>query len=340
MSWTCFFRLRLLGYLFISGTAFVAGCNSFDHLTKVPPVGEPGPKAIECGACHVQQYQEWQATAHARSYTNAAFKDAAGNPPEEECLQCHSPLSVHGQEVQARSFNREEGVVCISCHLVDGTMHGPHPSTALVSPHPIVEDPITYASPDFCAPCHGETHEQWQKATASQPRPTCQECHQTGVRRTASQGTNLLSNILVSFEKTLPSHSHDIRLEKMASFPEMVEVTMMIISSAPAQSILEITVLNNLPHDLPTGTYGSKEIRLLLVADKEGRSVNGQGIVLSNAAQALASGAKKTIEISIPRAYRARPLNLHLVRISPNDPVRKPLILASFPIPSAQEAKP
>ncbi|MGD9949293.1 MAG: multiheme c-type cytochrome [Desulfobulbus sp.] len=334
-------RCNVVRFLFFSGAAFIAGCTSFDHLTKAPTAGESGPRASECASCHVQQYREWQVTAHAKASTNTAFQEAAGNPPAEECLQCHSTLSSQDTVLHARSFNREEGVTCVSCHLVDGKMHGPHPSTALVSPHPIIEDKVTYTVPTFCAPCHGETHEQWQKATANQPRPTCQECHQSVVQRTASQGTNLFSDLLVAFEKTLPSQSHDIRLEKMAFFPEIVELTFSPTFSGSAQNILKVTVHNNLPHDLPTGTYGSKEIRLLLVADREeDRSLNGQGLMLANAAQTMVPCAQKNIEISIPKAYRARPLHLQLVRTSPDDPVRKPIILASFPVPSAQEAKP
>jgi len=333
-------RRNVLRSLIFSGAVLVAGCASFDHLTKVPPAGEPGPKASECGSCHGQQYREWRQTAHARATTNAAFKDAAGEPPEEECLQCHGTLSAHDEVLQARSFNLEEGVTCISCHLVDGKMHGPHPSTALVSPHPIAEDRQMFTSPTFCAPCHGETYTQWGKAGADRVRRSCQECHQGAVERTASQGTNLFTDVLVAFEQALPSRNHDIRLEKMALFPEMVSVTLTPKSTGSAQRILEIKVVNNLPHDLPTGTYGAKEIRLLLVPDKEERPLHGQGVVLGNAADALTSGAKKDIELPIPKAYIKRPLHLQIVRTNPDDPERKPIILVSFPVPSFQEAKP
>ena len=327
-------------YLIFLGAAGIAGCSSFDHLTRLPAVGEPGPKASECGACHVEQYQEWQLTAHAAASTNAAFQADAGNPPEEECLQCHGPLSSQGKVLQARSFAREEGVSCVSCHLVDGKMLGPHPSTALVSPHPIGGDRAAYGESSFCTPCHVETHEQWQKATVDPTKPTCQQCHLAKVSRTASQGTNFFSDFLVSFEKKLPSRSHDIRLEKMVISKEMFAVTMALKSSDPVHPLLEITLHNNLPHDLPTGTYGTKEIRLQLVAEKGDAPLIGLGMVLGTASQALASGQRKTIELAIPSAYRATPLHLQLIRTSPNDPGRQPIILASFPLPSAQEVRP
>ncbi len=338
----CLARRHVLRSLILSGAALVvaAGCTSFDHLTKVPAAGEPGPKASECGSCHGQQYREWQQSTHAKASTNAAFMEAAGDPPEEECLQCHATLSVHDKPLHVRSFNRDEGVTCISCHLVDGAMHGPHPSTALVSPHPITEDSNIFASSALCAPCHGETYGQWQKANTAPAWPTCQECHQGAVERTATQGTNLFSDLLVAFEQSLPSRSHDIRLENMASFPEVVSMTLTLRSPVSASRILEVKLTNNLPHDLPTGTYGAKEIRLQLVPDREERPLNGQGVVLASAADALASGAMRKMELPVPANSNDRPLHLQLVRTSPDAPNKKPIILASIPVPSFQEAKP
>ena len=167
----------------------LSGCSSFDRLTHIPSPGEPGPSAQQCRHCHQQQYFEWHGTAHANASTNRVFLEAAGAPPEEECLHCHSPLRSQNLVLQPRLFHPEEGVNCVSCHLVAGAMHGPHPSTALISPHPIVEDSAFTAS-SFCGPCHEETYTQWQEAVAEMPRPTCQSCHQLALRRTASQGTN------------------------------------------------------------------------------------------------------------------------------------------------------
>lgn len=110
----------------LSGIFFLAGCTSFSHLTRIDPEGQNGPQASQCSACHVQQYQEWKGTAHARAFTSRSFQENAGSPAEEECLRCHAPLGVPAGKAEARSFHRQEGVSCISCHLSQGKMHGPH----------------------------------------------------------------------------------------------------------------------------------------------------------------------------------------------------------------------
>lgn len=341
MSWPCFSTIRLLGCLLLSGTALFAGCTSFDHLTRIPATGETRPKDSECGGCHGAQYREWQETVHAKAFTSPTFQEAAGNPPEAECLQCHAPLGMRDGQMASRPFNREEGITCVSCHLVDGAMHGPHASTALVSPHPIKEDHAAYTSPSVCAPCHGETHEQWQKATAGHSAPTCQECHQASVQRTVSQGTNLFSNILVAFEKKETTRSHDINLEKMAQFSGGITLTISPQSLGSTPPILEVTVRNNLPHDLPTGTYGDKEIRLVPVIDKGERRLVERALVIGNAHHALAAGEEKKVQISLADAdRRSGPLRLDVERHSESHPDRNPIILASAPIPSASEAQP
>lgn len=324
---------RLLNWLFLLGAALFAGCTSFDHLTQVPATGTIGPKASECGSCHGQQHREWQATVHAKAFASPTFQEAAGNPPEAECLQCHSPLGMREGQLVSRTFNREEGITCVSCHLVDGAMHGPHGSSALVSPHPIKED-TSFTSPSFCAPCHGETHAQWQKATTQHPAPTCQECHQASIQRTATQGTNVFSDLLVAFEKKETTRSHDINLERMAQVPGGVTVTAAPASGAKPAALM-VTVRNNLPHNLPTGTFGSKTIRLVPVIGDEKR----QGVEIASAQHALASGESKQVQISLPDAdLRSGRLRFTLERQSESHPDRNPVVLTSTALPSAPEA--
>lgn len=336
MQWHRVPAARLLKWLFLLCAALFAGCTSFDHLTQVPDTGMIGPKASECGSCHVQQYQEWQATVHAKAFTSPTFQEAVGNPPEAECLQCHSPLGMRGGQLVSRTFNQEEGITCVSCHLVDGAMHGPHGSSALVSPHPIKEDRTAYTSPSLCAPCHGETHEQWQKVTAQHPAPTCQGCHQASIQRTATQGTNVFSSLLVAFEKKETTRSHDINLERMVRSPGGVTVT---VAPAPGvkPSALVVTVRNNLPHNLPTGTFGSKTIRLVAVIGDEKR----QSVEIASAQHALAPGESKQVQISFTDAdLRSGRIRFNLERQSESHPDRNPIILTSTSITSAPEAHP
>jgi len=329
---------KFLIFLLFLGCGLFAGCTSFDHLTKVPAAGESGPKAKECGACHVEQYREWQTSVHAKSAASATFLEAAGNPPEQECLPCHSPLGMRDNQMVSRTFNQDEGITCVSCHLIDGKMHGPHGSTALASPHPIQEDRAAFAGPALCAGCHGETFAQWQKAAAQRQTPTCQECHLAAVQRTATQGTNLFSNMLVAFEKKVPTRSHDVNLEHMAPVPGGVSLTIAPHAQGADTIVLEATVRNSLPHNLPTGTYGDKELRLVPVAEKGGRRLTERSVVIGNGSHALAAGETKKALVTLTAAdLQSGPIRLDLERESASHAERNPIVLASSPIHSTQK---
>lgn len=322
-------------------SGLLASCTTFDHLTQLPSTGDAGPKAMECGGCHGEQFREWQGSVHAKSFLSPTFQEAAGKPPESECLQCHSPLGKQGEAMASRSFHQDEGVTCVSCHLVDGAMHGPHGSTALVAPHPIKEDQATYTSPAICANCHGETVAQWQKATARQPAPSCQQCHQAPVERTVTQGTNLFSNMLVAFEKKMQSRSHDINLEHMVPRPDAISLTIAPPTRHSDELCWEVTIRNNLPHDLPTGTYGDKEVRLMPVASQDNRRLSERSVLLGKASQALASGESKKLQLRVSTTELASgPLRLDVERQSASHAERNPIVLASFPLPSTDKVLP
>jgi hypothetical protein len=325
--------------VFLCGMLFMTSCAPFGHLTRISPEGHEGPQASQCGACHVEQYQEWQGSAHAGAFTSKSFQEAAGSPTEGECLKCHTPLGAPEKKTEARSFHQEEGVTCISCHLRQGKMVGPHATSALFTPHPVQEDGQLYRSPDQCTTCHEETRAQWQKATAGQQSKNCQECHMPAVQRRATQGTNLFSNILVSFEDKVQTRSHSTTLENMPNFPGAVTITTMALSQGQDAPALTITIHNNLPHDLPTGTFGAKEIQLSLVFLHKGVPVAEKRMVVSDEKSPLAANDSKRLVLPLsPAATRADTLRLNLERHSDSHTGRPPIILSSKIIDSVSEA--
>ncbi|MDD3815733.1 MAG: multiheme c-type cytochrome [Desulfocapsaceae bacterium] len=316
----------------------MAGCTSFSHLTRITPDGHDGPQAIHCGACHIQQYQEWQGTAHARAFSSKSFQEATDTPEEDGCLRCHSPLGIHKGEAKARSFHRDEGINCISCHLSQGKMHGPHKSSALFSPHPIEQDPF-YLTPALCATCHEETYSQWKKVSAGQKIRSCQQCHQCSKQCCVTQGTNLFSNVLVSFEKKVQACNHTITLDMMANFPNGVNITALALNKGKEAPTLSINIHNNLPHDLPTGTFGKKEIQLSLLFMKGDLQVTEKKLLVSDERKALTAGESKKIIFPLtPEESRADTLRLQLERYSTNDPERPPIVLSSKIIAAIHEA--
>jgi hypothetical protein len=323
---------------------FLTGCSPFSHLTRISPQGIEGPRiegpqASQCGACHVAQYREWQDTAHARAFIGRAFQEAAGSPAEEECLQCHSPLDIRAAKLQVRAFHQEEGVTCISCHLTQGKMHGPHAASALFTPHPVQEDAQFYQSPSLCATCHEETYAQWQKAASEQQTRSCQECHMPAIQRRATQGTNAFSNFLVSFEDEIPTRSHAITLDAMANVPGAVTITALALKTGPDAPALTVTIGNNLPHNLPTGTFGEKEIRLTLSFEKEGPEKETIQIPVSDAGHPLAPTESKKLVIPLnPASMTADTLCLDLARHSISPDHRPPVTLSSIVLDSIAEA--
>ena len=325
--------------VFLFGMLFMTSCVPFGHLTRISPEGHEGPQVSQCGTCHVEQYQEWQGSAHAGAFTSKTFQEAAGSPAGEECLQCHTPLGIQEKKTEARSFHQEEGVTCVSCHLSRGKMVGPHATSALFAPHPVQVDSQLYRSPDLCATCHEETQAQWQKATAGQQSKNCQECHMPAVQRRATEGTNPFSNILVSFEDKIQTRSHSTTLENMANSPDAVTITTMAQSHGQDAPALTITIHNNLPHNLPTGTFGAKDIQLALVFLQKGVQIAEKRVVVSDEKQPLAPGDSKRLILPLSSAAaHADTLRLNLERHSDSHTGRPPIILSSKIIDSVSES--
>lgn len=102
---------------------------------------------------------------------------------------------------------------------------------------------------------------------------------------------------------------------------------------------LEIAVLNNLPHNLPTGTYGAKEMQLLLIFAKHGSPVAEKRLLVSNEQQPLAAGETKKILIPLLAAdFLSDSLRLDLERHSESHAERPPVILYSTTVAPFSEA--
>ena len=320
----------------LAGLAVLPGCGSFQHLTELPPDNASGPRASECGECHRAQFSQWSLSAHARAYSSAGFQAMADG--DSECLACHAPLGIRNGETRARAFNLAEGVTCISCHLSDGAMHGPHRSSALLQPHPVKAEDASYLSTDFCAVCHGETRDEYPAPDQASASPACLECHARALRHTASQGSNLFSNFLVSFEDEVETRSHEITLEAMADSPDRFQLRPRVQAEGQATRV-EVRLTNRLPHNLPTGTHGAKTIRLDLRLMRGGVAVADRTLPVADEDHALAPGGEKTLAAVLPVPLaRADGLEIRLVRRGDADSGRRPVIIARWSVPLPDRA--
>ncbi len=240
---------------------FLASCT-FSHLTTVQSDDPTAPDAAECGSCHQDQYREWMESAHARAYTSAPYKIQTDDYQAEECLVCHIPGQVLGGIGEVRNSNRSEGINCISCHLYDNSMQGPHESGALFSPHSVSRnlqlDSREAASARFCGECHLESYRQWDEQYGGKGKdsPSCLQCHARPVSRRHTRGSNFFTDILVSFEPVHEVRSHALIL----SDPEAVESRLQLNLAEGSTDEMTFRLKNSLPHDLPTGEYGDKDL--------------------------------------------------------------------------------
>lgn len=268
------------------------GCAPFAHLTTSAEDETKGPTAADCGSCHILQFQEWSASAHAQASTHPAFQEAMATGADDDCLGCHAPLAIRRGDGEARAFHREEGVTCVSCHLSQGTMHGPHPSSALIHPHPVQGGDAFYLGIDICATCHAETAAEYRAATPGQEAPPCLSCHAAPRRRTASQGSGFFSKALVAFEDEVVTRSHAIALNAMAPGTDLPGLAL----AGPEQpGRVAIDITNTLPHNLPTGTFGAKRIELVVRFLLAGQEVAVERRAVSADQDALAPGATKRL---------------------------------------------
>ena len=271
----------------------VVGCASFEHLTTV---SNEMPKAKECGKCHVEIYQEWVQSDHAKAYVNREFRQATDDYAFESCLSCHAPEpSATDQAPRLRASDREEGVTCVCCHLDQGKLAGPMEPTGAIHPHPVGVRPEFYRSSTMCSGCHQGTFDEWNLAAGD--KPTCQKCHMDEVARKVTQPTGGISGLLVATEK--------IAVLKRHSFPILGQYFLdkvVTVRGDRKGTVLALEIGNNLPHNLPTGQFGFRVIELTVIA-LDGRSrdvVLGRRELTPEHSTAIAARGTLTWDMQIP----------------------------------------
>jgi hypothetical protein len=242
--------------------ACLLSCASFEHLTQV---SSTFPQAKECGKCHIDIYQEWSKSDHAGAYTNAHFQTATNSYAFDDCLSCHAPEPVLTANTPAvRSAKRAEGVTCVACHLEGGELCGPLEATGKVQPHPIGVRPDVYRDVGICGRCHEGTLQQWSAAAGE--KRICQQCHMPEVVRKMTQSSGGFSNVIVAMEHETPQRRHVFAIPQAEALDEMFTVEI-----KRAETDVEVSLHNRLPHSLPTGDYGFRILVLeLLATDNQG----------------------------------------------------------------------
>lgn len=259
-------RIRLyVAFFWIGFILVLTGCLKLTQkfYPELTPKENFYPSVESCAKCHIDIYEEWKNSPHARAFVSESYREQTQNYAVKECLSCHAPDSVFSEKIFTRKDRLEEGVSCISCHFIDGKFAGPVESSAILLVHPIEVRTDFYRSSALCGKCHEGTYQEWLSVTAE--KKTCQECHMTPVIRRATQGDNLISNIIVQFENEGHFKRHKFHLSEIENLEDAIEISSLFQIHSPTQKKISLTIKNNIPHRVPTGSFGHRKIVLNVV---------------------------------------------------------------------------
>ena len=225
-------RFRLIPGLVAIGMILLLACQKqsgdtsgekIEPLTKhwekavplqTPPRGLKTLSAKECGSCHMEIYQEWKASFHAKAWFDPQFQvEWAKDDSLWVCINCHTPLvnqqphlilgkkgGDYFQPVKKENPDfdpalRDEGITCAVCHVRDGAVLGPY-GNQKDAPHAVRKATDGELSEKLCMSCHNvtdvlnptlvctfQTGEEWKAGPYSKEGQTCITCHMPIIER-------------------------------------------------------------------------------------------------------------------------------------------------------------
>ncbi|MBO1223175.1 MAG: hypothetical protein JYX80_01985 [Candidatus Scalindua sediminis] len=250
----------------------LTGCTMNLHPELVKRSEEfPGSK--KCGECHIDIYNEWAGSLHAKSYVSEEFRVSTNDYEFKFCLGCHVPETIFTpdgtdasqaefveEEKKPRTHNLEDGVDCQSCHLtVDCMLAGPHSG---MGPHPMEKKEEFYRRSYLCGRCHVETFKEYlMNAHNNDHDKTCQDCHMPAVKRKLIQGEPWQR---LHRRKEGKAHTFS-SLSAIKNSDGFIVLSFTELSNKNNQIKGVLEIQNNMPnHSIPTGSYGYREVLLLI----------------------------------------------------------------------------
>lgn len=159
------------------------------------------------------------------------------------------------------------------------------------------------------------------------------------VVRTATKGSNLFSNALVAFEESRPTRRHTFGLAHLAGLEGAMRMEVTGWQPAPL-NLLQLSFTNTLSHALPTGSFRSRQVHLLVCLYSPDRTLLAKNLVplTGENLEPLQTGEQRQIVIRLAPA-QAPPtgslLTLEL-RLAPlGNQAGMTLATNEFPLPHA-----
>lgn len=176
--------------------------------------GEASLDPAACGACHAEQFADWQTALHSRAMGPGLLGQLRAMGPDERdahqaCLECHAPLAEQAEHLvrllragrapapAPDGASAAHGLTCAGCHVREHRRYGPprrdgsvpSPDTAL--PHDGWQPSAAFSDSRFCAACHQfdadgpslagkpleNTYTEWQASRHAREGRSCQSCH-------------------------------------------------------------------------------------------------------------------------------------------------------------------
>lgn len=181
------------------------------------PTDLPDLTAATCGKCHVEIYEEWKLSTHAKAWKGDLQFLAELEKSEKQgvgwlCMNCHTPVENQlPRLVAALDQDRwdrptfvpnpyfdpalqDEAITCATCHVEDGVILGPYGNT--VAPHAIKKSERLLTA-EVCTQCHQaqaerldlslicvfNTGQEWAASPQKKEGKICQSCHMPEVER-------------------------------------------------------------------------------------------------------------------------------------------------------------
>jgi hypothetical protein len=309
-----------VGWLAASLLCAALGCRPtvpFAESSFFSTEGRALPAAEDCERCHQEVYLEWRESGHARAFRSESFQAATHAGRAEPCTGCHAPAPlVQGELPLLRGERRSEGVTCTTCHLSTApgaaplTMRGPASRSLPVEVHPVVaEDPL-YRSSELCGGCHQATFAEWKASPepAEGERETCQGCHMPQIHRTVESVNEDVpySPVFVALEA-----KQDLRRHRFAVPDDSDEE--IVFALERSGDVLSVRVENRMPHALPTGAFGRREVKLFASWPGGSREV----AFAARPGATLAAGEARVVQVPLDAGARGAAVTVSLRRFDP-----------------------
>ena len=139
--------------LLVRGPGRVSAAAALALPGPAPQQRQQSPAGLnkECEKCHPAIAREWRDSYHRLANQDPAFQRALAREPAPFCRRCHAPEADPSRD--ATGWAAENGVACVTCHVLDGQIVSGNVHPGKPAPHPLRRD-ARLAEPAACARCH------------------------------------------------------------------------------------------------------------------------------------------------------------------------------------------